>query len=104
MATEKTPAHKRISRAENSAAEWKMKAIERREAAEALKEQLATASENVRLKKVELDKANQHCRDLDKRLEELTEKLRLANQSNTTLQVEMDEFKKKSIVNRRQAS
>ncbi len=44
MVTNKTPAHKRILRAENSAAEWKMKAIERREAAEALKNQLATAS------------------------------------------------------------
>ena len=37
MATDKTPTHKRISRAENSSTQWKMKAIERREAAERLK-------------------------------------------------------------------
>lgn len=62
MATDKTPAHQRISRAENSATEWKMKAIERREAAEALKGQLATASKNVKIKDAELDEANKRCK------------------------------------------
>jgi chromosome segregation ATPase len=40
MATSKTPPHKRISRAEKSAADWKQKAIERREENEALKARL----------------------------------------------------------------
>ena len=95
MATDKTPAHLRISRAENSAAEWKMKAIERREATEALKEQLATASKNVKVKDVELDEANQRCANLEKQLSELSGQLKLSNQSITKLQAEMDAFKKK---------
>jgi uncharacterized coiled-coil protein SlyX len=95
MATDKTPAHMRISRAENSAAEWKMKAIERREAAEALKEQLATASENVRIKNVELDEANKRCAIQEKQLSELTGQLKLANQAITKLQAEMNAFQKK---------
>jgi chromosome segregation ATPase len=95
MATDKTPAHKRISRAENSVAQWKMKAIERREAAEALKEQLATALENVRIKNAELDEANKRCANLEKQLSELAEQLKLANQAITKLQAEMNEFKKK---------
>jgi len=37
MVTDKTPAHKRIARAEKGREEWKMKAIERREEAEKLK-------------------------------------------------------------------
>ena len=57
----KPPIHKRISRAENSAAEWKMKAIERREAAEALKGQLATAAENVKIQKEDFDESNKRC-------------------------------------------
>lgn len=95
MATDKTPVHKRISRAENSAAEWKMKAIERREAAEALKEQLATASENVQIKNAELDAANKRCVNLEKQLNEVAGQLKLANQAIAKLQAEMNEFKKK---------
>lgn len=95
MATDKTPAHKRISRAENSAAEWKMKAIERRETAEALKEQLATASENVQIKSAELDEANKRCASQEKQLNELAGQLQLANQAITKLKAEMDVFKKK---------
>ena len=95
MATEKTPPHKRISRAENSAAEWKMKAIERREAAEALQGQLATASENIKIKNAELDQANKHCANLEKQLSELTGQLKTANQAITNLQTEMNAFKKK---------
>lgn len=95
MATEKTPAHQRISRAENSAAEWKMKAIERREAAEALKNQLATASESAQIKNAELDEANKHCVNLEKQVSELTKQLKLANEATTRLQAEMKEFKKK---------
>jgi len=96
MATDKTPAHKRISRAENSASEWKMKAIERREAAEALKEQLATASENIRTKNAELEEANKRCAHQEKQLRELAGQLELANQAITKQQAEMNAFKKKS--------
>src|SRR5262245_15129414 len=95
MATEKTPPHKRISRAEDSAAQWKMKAIERREAAEALQGQLATASENAKIKSAELDKANKRCTNLEKQVGELIEQLRLANQMITTLQAQMNALKKK---------
>jgi chromosome segregation ATPase len=45
MATSKTPPHKRISRAEKSAADWKQKAIERREENEALKARLVRQEE-----------------------------------------------------------
>ena len=95
MATDKTPVHKRISRAESSAAEWKMKAIERREAAETLKEQLATASENIQIKNAELDEANKRCADQEKQLSESAGQLKLANQTITKLQAEIDGFKKK---------
>jgi chromosome segregation ATPase len=95
MATDKTPIHKRISRAEDSAAEWKMKAIERREAAEALKEQLARALENVQIKNAELDEANKRCANQEKQLNELAEQLKLANQAITKLQAEMNALKKK---------
>jgi chromosome segregation ATPase len=95
MATEKTPPHKRISRAEDSATQWKVKAIERREAAEALKGQLATASENVRTKNAELEEANKRCANQEKQLRELTGQLELANQAIIKLQAEMNAFKKK---------
>lgn len=95
MATDKTPAHQRISRAENSASEWKMKAIERREAAEALKEQLATASKNAKTKGAELNEANKRCANLEKQLSVLAGQLKLADQSIIKLQAEMDAFKKK---------
>jgi chromosome segregation ATPase len=95
MATDKTPAHKRISRAENSVAHWKTKAIERREAVEALKEQLATASENVQIKIAELAATNKRCASLEKQLRELSGQLKLANQVTVKLQTEMSEFKKK---------
>lgn len=95
MATDKTPEHKRISRAENSAAEWKMKAIERREAAEALKDQLETAVKNAQIKNAELDEANKRCSKLEKQLDELAGQLKLANQAIGKLQTGMDAFKKK---------
>ena len=72
-----------------------MKAIERREAAEILKEQLATASENVQIKNAELDEANKHCIDLEKQVRELTEQLKLVNQATTKLQAEMNALKKR---------
>jgi hypothetical protein len=42
MATEKTPAHKRIKRAESGRDNWKIKALERREEIEQLKQELAS--------------------------------------------------------------
>jgi predicted nucleic acid-binding Zn-ribbon protein len=45
MATKKTPAHKRISRAETGREEWKLKAIERREEIEKLKKDLKIIKE-----------------------------------------------------------
>ena len=95
MATDKTPVHKRISRAENSSTEWKMKAIERREVAEALKEQLATASENIQIKNAELNEANNRCANQEKQLNEFAGQLKLAHQAITKLQAEIDAFKKK---------
>ena len=95
MATDKTPVHKRISRAENSVAEWKMKAIERREAAEVLKEQFAIASENIQIKNAKLDEANNRCANQEKQLSEFAGQLKLANQSIAKLQAEIDAFKKK---------
>lgn len=95
MATEKTPPHKRISRAENSAAQWKIKAIERREANEALQAQLATASENAKIKNAELDEANKRCTNLEKHVNGLTAQLKGANQAITLLQAEMNTLKKK---------
>ena len=104
MATEKTPDYKRISRAENSAKQWKMKAIERREAVEALKEQLETASESAKIKNEKLDAEKKHCINLEKQAKELAEQLRLANQAITTLHTEIDELKKKPVVRRRQTT
>ena len=95
MATDKTPDRMRISRAENSATEWKMKAIERREANEALKGQLLAASENIQIKNEELDEANKRCANLEKQLKGLTIPLKLANQTITKLEAEMDALKKK---------
>jgi len=96
MATEKTPDHKRISRAENSAQQWKMKAIERRETVEALNEQLETALENAKIKNAELNEVKKHSINLEKQVKDLIEQLRLANQAITALQTDMHEFKKKA--------
>lgn len=96
MATEKTPAHKRISRAENSAAEWKMKAIERREANEALQEQLATVLAKINIAHKANDEFTKRCANLEKQVKELAEQVRVADQTITKQQAEIDEFKKKA--------
>lgn len=72
-----------------------MKAIERREAAEVLKEQFAIASENIQIKNAKLDEANNRCANQEKQLSELAGQLKLANQSIAKLQAEIDAFKKK---------
>jgi len=45
MATDKTPAHKRIKRAEAGRNDWKTKATERREEIEKLKKELVSKEE-----------------------------------------------------------
>lgn len=96
MATEKTPAHKRVARAENSATQWKMKAIERREENEALKDKLKIAQENVKVKNFELDKTEEGYMNLEKQITTLTMQLEQANLTNNQLQAEVDELKKKA--------
>lgn len=95
MATDKTPMHKRISRAENSAIQWKMKAIERREITERLKEQLEIEVKNIQAKNAELDEANKRHADLEKQLGKLAGQLKLADQAIIKQQAEMNAFKKK---------
>lgn len=76
MATDKTPNHKRIKRAEEGREEWKMKALLRREENEKLKSELDTTTErldslydqNSRLKK-ELDEASKRIAKLEKEAE-----------------------------------
>lgn len=96
MATEKTPTHKRIARAEKSATEWKVKAIERREELEAVKGQLAKISESTKAKDAMLDEATAKGAHLEKQLQELSEKLKHADAVIATLQSEMKESKKKA--------
>lgn len=96
MATDKTPPHKRISRAEKSSANWKMKAIERREVVEALQSQLKTASENIEKKTKELHEANKRCHLLEGQVNKLTESITAACQKNDALQETLNEFKKKA--------
>lgn len=76
MATDKTPNHKRIKRAEEGREEWKMKALLRREENEKLKSELDTTTgrldslydQNSRLKK-ELDEASKRIAKLEKEAE-----------------------------------
>lgn len=76
MATNKTPDHKRIKRAEEGRDEWKMKAIERREEVEKLKLELTTntthltalCEQNKNLKN-ELEEANKKIAKLEKSME-----------------------------------
>ncbi len=76
MATDKTPDHKRIKRAEEGRDEWKIKALSRREENEKLKSELNSTTErldslsdqNSRLKN-ELDEANKRIAKLEKEAE-----------------------------------
>ena len=82
MATDKTPTHKRIKRAEEGRDQWKMKALERREENEKLKLELNSTTErldclsdqNSRLQK-ELDEANKMVAKLKKEAEVFKKKL-----------------------------
>lgn len=76
MATDKTPKHKRIKRAEEGRDQWKIKALERREENEKLKSELNSTTEqldclcdqNSKLKK-ELDEASKRIAKLEKEAE-----------------------------------
>ncbi len=81
MATDKTPDHKRIKRAEEGREEWKMKALSRREEIEKLKSELCNKTEysdklhnqNNNLKK-ELNEADKRIAKLEKEVEDLKKK------------------------------
>jgi archaellum component FlaC len=81
MATDKTPDHKRIKRAEEGRNEWKTKALYRREENEKLKSELDKKTErsndlygqNNKLKK-ELSEADKRIAKLEKEIEDLKKK------------------------------
>lgn len=81
MATDKTPDHKRIKRAEEGRDEWKMKALSRREENERLKSELdqkverfdSLYEQNNKLKK-ELNEADKRIAKLEKEVEGLKKK------------------------------
>jgi peptidoglycan hydrolase CwlO-like protein len=81
MATDKTPDHKRIKRAEEGREEWKMKALLRREEVEKLKLEINNKTErsdslyiqNNTLKK-ELNEADKKIAKLEKEIEDLKKK------------------------------
>jgi len=82
MATEKTPTHKRIKRAETGRDEWKMKATSRREENEKLKYELEskntilskTINENHELEN-KLTTASKKISQQEKEIENLKKKL-----------------------------
>lgn len=91
MATGETPLHKQLARAEESASEWKMKAIQRREENTLLKERLEHME--IRLNRLEglLNQAN------DKSVvDDLRRQLEIANKIIAHQQQEILEFKKKA--------
>ncbi len=96
MATEKTPAHKRAARAEQSSTDWKMKAIERREEIESLKGQLAKANETITRQAVALSESTNQSKNLQKQMDILTQKLEDSSLKTTAVQLKMAEFKKKA--------
>jgi predicted nucleic acid-binding Zn-ribbon protein len=95
MATEKTPAHKRAARAEQSSTDWKMKAIERREEIESLKGQLVKANETIKCQAVALSESTNQYANLQKQIDILTKKLEDSCLRTAAVQLELAEFKKK---------
>lgn len=94
MATEKTPPYKRIARAEQSAIEWKVKATQRREENERLKERL-DALEKKFNKLVNLfEEATNNSHPLKMQLESLLKQLEKANQIIANQRDEIAELKK----------
>jgi len=95
MATEKTPPHKRIIRAEQSAIDWKVKAMERREENERLKERLETLENRL----VKLDnfivETSRSSSALNVKVESLSKQLEKAHLTIGKQQDEILELKKK---------
>lgn len=93
MATDKTPPERRIERAEKSAAEWKLKAIERREEIERL---------NLRMKGIEekVSELINKFKGQDKQIESFENQLKNAHLIIANLQSENEELKKKLILRR----
>jgi len=92
MATERTPPNKRIKRAEDSAADWKMKSIERREEIERL---------NLKIKDLEskIEKSGEFANiisEQNKQLKALERDLHKAQQKISNQQVEIGGLKKKA--------
>ena len=83
MASEKTPANKRIKRAEQGRDDWKVKALERREENEKLRNLLKAANQNA-------EKLSKEKEELQVRLKETVEKL-------TITEKEIGQLKKKPL-------
>ncbi len=98
MATDKTPPHKRIARAEKSAAEWKQKATLRREENEHIKNQLKSMEKPL----VQLDDGLTALKkELDTLRKENTTLSKLLEKANLTIANQQQEFtmyKKKPFV------
>lgn len=73
MATERTPPHKRIARAENAREEWKLKAVKRREENRLLKE-------DIKYKNMKLEHSRIEIRELKRQL--MTAQKRIASQED----------------------
>ncbi len=96
MATDRTPPHKRIHRAENSATAWKQKATERREENERLQERLESLEKKFSQFHILLAEANGKANALEKQVESLSKDLEEANRTIVKQQEEIAELKKKS--------
>lgn len=91
MTTGNTPLHKQLARAEESASEWKMKAIQRREENTLLKERLEHMESRLNRLEVLLNQAN------DKSVvDDLRRQLEIANKIIAHQQQQILEFKKKA--------
>jgi archaellum component FlaC len=82
MATEKTPPHKRIKRAEEGRDDWRVKAFQRREEIEKIKIQLKTREKHIDALngllndfKNELNNAKKIIKELEQELSNLKKKL-----------------------------
>jgi hypothetical protein len=83
MATDKTPKHKRIKRAETGRDDWKVKAIERREENEKLRKELQS-KEDILLK-------------TQNQIQDLEVKLILQSEKISEQDAMIANFKKKSV-------
>ena len=82
MATEKTPAHKRIKRAETGRNDWKLKATERREEIVKLQKELESKDKilsnmNIQIQELKdaLNKSSQYIHEQDKSIDKLKKRI-----------------------------